>query len=91
VVSFKSGFKAFFHISLYNHANLLDNYKTSFRSSISKLFSAATPGDVESQSNVPKKLQKIEAIKLDSNYLRYPLEDEMKTEEIFVNPDAGNL
>lgn len=31
------------------------------------------------------KLQKIEAIKPHSNYLKDPLEEEMKNEEIFVN------
>lgn len=34
------------------------------------------------------KLQKIEAVKFNSNYLRDPLEEELKNEEIFLNHDA---
>jgi len=44
---------------------------------------------VEPPSN-EKKLQKIEAIKLNSDYLRNPLEEEMKNEEVFLAHDAGN-
>ena len=35
-----------------------------------------------------KPLQKVEAIKVRSNYLKDPLKDEMKNEEILVSPDA---
>jgi sulfite reductase (ferredoxin) len=35
-----------------------------------------------------KKLQKVEKIKLNSNYLKFPLEDELGNDEIFVSPDA---
>lgn len=42
---------------------------------------------IEPPSN-DKKLQKIEAIKLNSNYLRSPLEEEMKNDEVFVANDA---
>ena len=36
----------------------------------------------------PKKMQKIELTKINSNYLRVPLENEMKNEEIFVTHDG---
>lgn len=35
-----------------------------------------------------KKLAKVEAIKVNSNYLRDPLKDELNNDEIFVSPDA---
>lgn len=35
-----------------------------------------------------KKLNKIEYVKINSNYLRDPLQEEMKNEEIFVSHDA---
>jgi sulfite reductase (ferredoxin) len=35
-----------------------------------------------------KKLQKVEKIKLNSNYLKFPLEEELGNDEIFVSPDA---
>ena len=35
-----------------------------------------------------KKLPKVEGIKDRSHYLRDPLESELKTEEIYINPDA---
>jgi hypothetical protein len=37
----------------------------------------------------PKKLQKIEQLKIDSHYLKDPLKDEMKNEEIFLSNDAS--
>lgn len=36
----------------------------------------------------PKKLQKVEQIKQNSNYLDTPLRDELKTEKISISPDA---
>jgi len=42
----------------------------------------------ESDAGTLKKLQKIEAIKLNSEYLRVPLEEEMKNDEVFVSNDA---
>jgi hypothetical protein len=45
--------------------------------------------DLSVDSKPVKKLQRIENIKLDSHYLRDPLENEMKNDEIFVGPDAG--
>lgn len=38
-----------------------------------------------------KKIQKIELTKINSNYLRDPLEEEMKNEEIFVSHDGTQL
>ena len=35
-----------------------------------------------------KKLQKVEALKLRSNYLKDPLKEELDNEEVFVSPDA---
>jgi hypothetical protein len=35
-----------------------------------------------------KKLGKVEAIKVRSNYLKDPLQEELSNEEIFVSPDA---
>jgi sulfite reductase (ferredoxin) len=39
----------------------------------------------------PKKLQKIEQLKIDSNSLRDPLREEMKNDEIFVSQDAYQI
>ena len=39
----------------------------------------------------PKKIQKIELTKINSNYLRDPLEGEMKNEEIFVSHDGKSF
>jgi len=39
--------------------------------------------------NADKKLQKIEQVKLDSNYLQDPLKAEMDNDQIYVGQDAG--
>eukprot|EP01038_Epipyxis_sp_PR26KG_P006936 gene6936-9490_t len=41
-----------------------------------------------STTDTPKKLQKVELIKLNSNYLKDPLKEELNNDEIFVSPDA---
>lgn len=42
----------------------------------------------EVASDAPKKLGKVEAIKVNSNYLRDPLATELENDAIFVGPDA---
>ena len=45
--------------------------------------------DTPTSAGSTPKLQKIEQIKVDSHYLRDPLEAELKNEEVFVGHDAG--
>jgi len=45
----------------------------------------------DSSSTTTKKLQKVEALKVKSDYLRHPLKEEIPNDEIFVSKDGYNI
>ena len=49
---------------------------------------ATSPSPPSNPPPVMKKMQKIEALKLNSDYLRKPLESEMDNDEIYLSPDS---
>jgi len=65
----------------------VSSYHNGFKSSSNTLLSSRLRLKMVS-TDEPKKLQKVEALKLRSNYLREPLQEEMKNDEVFVSPDA---